>query len=227
MPFRPPSRRPAVAVIATVAALALLPVATAAAPQRTAGSVAPAGDDPLAVYFRHDAVGRSQLALAVTTCGTERWTVKTGTDDDRDLVGTVPRDVTIRFLRRLATPASKPQTARVAPAETTVYRLHARLQQYVREDDGDYHLVLSDLAGRTIIAEIPAPSCVGAISPFKSAIRTARRHMNNHYGVTTDFKTTNRKVVVRGIGFFDFFHGQTGMAPNDLELHPVIALRFV
>jgi hypothetical protein len=51
--------------------------------------------------------------------------------------------------------------------------------------------------------------------------------MNSHYGVTTAFKATNRKVVVRGIGFFDFFHGQTGMAPNDLELHPVVALRFV
>jgi hypothetical protein len=44
--------------------------------------------------------------------------------------------------------------------------------------------------------------------------------------VTSDFKPTNRRVVVRGVGFFDYFHGQTGMAPDDLELHPVTGLRF-
>jgi hypothetical protein len=64
-------------------------------------------------------------------------------------------------------------------------------------------------------------------SPFKPAIRTVRARMDAHYSVTTGFKTANRRVVVRGIGFFDYFHGQTGMAPNDLELHPVVGLRFL
>ena len=29
-------------------------------------------------------------------------------------------------------------------------------------------------------------------------------------------------IVVTGIGFFDFLHGQTGAAPNGIELHPVL-----
>jgi hypothetical protein len=33
------------------------------------------------------------------------------------------------------------------------------------------------------------------------------------------------RATIRGIGFFDFLHGQTGVAPNGIELHPV--LRFV
>lgn len=186
----------------------------------------PTSDDPLAVYFRHDAVGRAQLSLALSACGTERWSVKTVADDDRHRVVTKPRDVSIHYLRTRHTPSYRPQTARDAPVELTTYRVHARLVEYVREDDGDYHLVLADHAGRTMIAEIPAPSCVARISPFKAAMRAARAQMDGHFAMTTDFKTANQRVVVRGVGFFDYFHGQTGMAPDDLELHPVTGLRF-
>jgi hypothetical protein len=28
------------------------------------------------------------------------------------------------------------------------------------------------------------------------------------------------------LGFFDFAHGQDGVAPNAIELHPVISIRF-
>jgi hypothetical protein len=28
--------------------------------------------------------------------------------------------------------------------------------------------------------------------------------------------------VITGVGFFDFYHGQRGVAPNDIELHPLI-----
>jgi hypothetical protein len=104
--------------------------------------------------------------------------------------------------------------------------VHARLVEYVREADGDYHLVLADQTGRTRVAEIPDPSCVARISPFKAAIRAARARMDGQFSVTSDFKPAGRRVIVRGIGFFDYFHGQTGMAPNDLELHPVTDLRF-
>jgi hypothetical protein len=28
-----------------------------------------------------------------------------------------------------------------------------------------------------------------------------------------------------GVAFFDFFHHQTGVAPNEIELHPLLAFR--
>jgi hypothetical protein len=189
------------------------------------GSVGPV-EDPLAVYFRGDPVGRAQLSLALSNCGTERWTVKTAADDDRHQVVATPRNVSIRYLRTRHTPSYRPQTGRSAPVELTTYRVHARLVEYVREADGDYHLVLANRAGRTIIAEIPDPQCVAKISPVKTAIKTARGRMDTHFSVTSAFKMSDRQVVVRGVGFFDYFHGQTGMAPDDLELHPVTALRF-
>lgn len=197
-----------------------------AATTRASTAASTTHDDPLAVYFRHDAVGRAQLSLVLSQCGTERWSVKTAADDDRKLISTKAQDASIRYLRARHTPSTRPQTGRVAPVELTTYRVHARLVEYVREDDGDYHLVLADRAGRTIIAEIPDPACVAHISPLKAAIRTARTAMDGRFSVTSDFKPAGRHVIVKGVGFFDYFHGQTGMAPNDLELHPVTSLRF-
>jgi len=31
---------------------------------------------------------------------------------------------------------------------------------------------------------------------------------------------------VTGVGFFDFLHGQTGVAPNGIELHPLLDISF-
>jgi hypothetical protein len=33
------------------------------------------------------------------------------------------------------------------------------------------------------------------------------------------------KARVTGVAFFDFNHGQTGVAPNAIELHPILAFR--
>jgi hypothetical protein len=35
------------------------------------------------------------------------------------------------------------------------------------------------------------------------------------------------KVRVTGVGFFDKIHGQTGAAPNGIELHPVLGIEFL
>jgi hypothetical protein len=31
-----------------------------------------------------------------------------------------------------------------------------------------------------------------------------------------------RRAAVTGVAFFDYEHGQTGVAPNAIELHPVL-----
>ena len=87
-------------------------------------------------------------------------------------------------------------------------------------------LVLRDGQGRTMIAEIPAPPCVGRISPERNKIVAARGWFNQHYDATSDFKAAGQQVIVAGVGFFDYLHGQTGVAPNGIELHPVVAVRY-
>jgi len=34
-------------------------------------------------------------------------------------------------------------------------------------------------------------------------------------------------VKINGCGFFDFLHGQTGVAPNGIEIHPVLDIQFL
>jgi hypothetical protein len=34
------------------------------------------------------------------------------------------------------------------------------------------------------------------------------------------------RARVTGVAFFDFNHGQTGVAPNAIELHPVLQICF-
>ncbi|MEO8379124.1 MAG: hypothetical protein ABI779_05630 [Acidobacteriota bacterium] len=160
-------------------------------------------------------------------CGVERWSVKTGTDPQASLVALGSYvSSTIYNFHQSVRPASLPSNGRVAPRETTQYRLSGTLTKYVRESDSDYHLVINDSSGRTMIIELPASNCVGAGGPFGTGISHARQQFDARFTATTSFKTTSTPVTVKGVGFWDFLHGQTGVAPNGIEVHPVLDITF-
>jgi hypothetical protein len=180
---------------------------------------------------------RSRLLLAVlllvvptalfAQCGVERWSVKTGTDADVGLVNlNFSSNTTIAAMRVPAAPNPIPANNRVAPLETTQWVINATLTLYKLESDSDYHVVLQDANGLTMIGEIPSPTCVGAGSPFLSGITNARNEFNARFTATTSFQTANIPVKVTGVGMFDFLHGQTGVAPNGIELHPILDIVF-
>lgn len=163
-------------------------------------------------------------------CGAERWSVKTGTDGDSSHVDLAnPQAANIKDLVALQPPNPLPKDTRFAPTETTVFVVNATLTDYKLETgatgDSDYHLVLMDEQGNTMVAEIPSPSCVGAGSSFASQIASARAQFDAQFRATSSFQTANVPVRVTGVGFFDFFHHQHGAAPNVIELHPVLDLQ--
>lgn len=170
--------------------------------------------------------------IAEARCGVQRWSVKTGTDADAHLV-----DMTVHHLSRIATmrswlaPDHIPDGKRVAPYELEIWQLDATLTDYKIEDDpqtgdSDYHLVLKDEAGNTMIAEIPKPTCVGQDSPFRAAIERARAKFDAKFTATDSFQDAETPVRIVGVGFFDFIHNQRGVAPNGIELHPVLDIIF-
>lgn len=67
----------------------------------------------------------------------------------------------------------------------------------------------------------------GATQGAKTRMKNARNAFIAACGVpgASSFTKLKGKATIRGIGFFDFLHGQTGVAPNGIELHPV--LRFM
>jgi hypothetical protein len=159
-------------------------------------------------------------------CGVERWSVKTGTDADSGLVNLGSTSSTsVATMRSWPKPGTIPANNRISPYETTQWVINATLTQYKAESDSDYHLVLQDSGGLTMIAEIPSPSCVSG-GPFASRIQTARNQFDAQYNATTSFQTANVPVQITGVGMFDFLHGQTGVAPNGIEIHAVFNIVF-
>ncbi len=156
-----------------------------------------------------------------STCGSERWNIKTGTDSQAPSVSLVPQVTTIATLTAL--PAAGGGSSRESPTETTLWELKdVTLTEIKSETDDDYHLVIADNANHTMIAEIPSPGCDtgGAWTCF---ISKARSDLDAKYSPGSYPAAT---VTIRGVGFFDFAHGQTGVAPNAIELHPVLQICF-
>jgi hypothetical protein len=164
-----------------------------------------------------------------TLCGVWRWPVKTGSDADRHKVGKTAMVTTIRHLRSLKAPSSFAgfQDHRFRGAERHTWQLdRVRLTAYRIEDDSDIHLVIRNAAGKTMIAEIPSPRCVSRKSLWRAQIAAARKAFMARDHATTDWKHVHQRITLRGLGFFDEIHDVTGQAPNGVELHPVIRVRF-
>jgi hypothetical protein len=69
-------------------------------------------------------------------------------------------------------------------------------------------LIMAPTGASVAPSAITTPAGEGAQPTFKTKIRTA-------------------KATLIGVGFFDHLHGQTGVAPNGIELHPVLSIEFV
>jgi hypothetical protein len=161
-------------------------------------------------------------------CGRERWLVKTLSDADRDRVDLRPVDATIEQLIRIRAPRSVTQVNRSAPAELTVFRVNALLVRLTGQHDNDYHLVLVSPTdpSASLIAEIPDPSCSGSCaSGFGEVFARERQQVIDVTNATGG--RTSWPVRVTGVGFFDREHGQIGVAPNGIELHPVLSIEFL
>ena len=164
---------------------------------------------------------------SLAQCTGERWSVKTGTDPDATLVNlNSTTSTTIAALSSIAAPATLPDNARVQPTETTAWVVNATLVKYARSFDADYHMVFTDSVGHTMIAEIPDPGCLGPGSPFAAGIAHARAQFDARFTATSTFQNANVPVQITGVGFFDYLAGQEGIAPNGIELHPIIDITF-
>jgi hypothetical protein len=165
------------------------------------------------------------------TCGVERWAVKTLSDPAASSVNFHARPTTVDALLAKVVQPSHSSTARTAPIETTVYRVHANLIEARVEADHDIHLVIAQPGSpsHTMIVEFPDPSCAGASSSTKHAqMAKARAAFIAKCGAPAaypaPFKTLTGSAVITGVGFVDVKHAtpQRGVAPNDIELHPVL-----
>ncbi len=173
-------------------------------------------------------------------CGVERWGVKTLSDPDAASVDFA--DVVDTSVHALITnPPQSPWSASQYPAdqralsgpysEVTVYRIHGLMTEARREADHDYHAVIMDPnTSETMIVEFPDPACPGAdSSAYSSALAASRAQFEAMFGAAPSYPGVLKPnpppaVVVTGVRFFDPIHGQDGVAPNGVELHPALSI---
>ena len=155
------------------------------------------------------------------SCGVERWAVKTLSDADAGRVDFNPTLTTVSALNALTPRCSNLPSTRFTAEEFQVYEVVARVSLVRREDDRDYHVVLEDEDGSSIVTEVADPVCSGVISSmFKGTMINAKASFEALGGVALQ----GRRIRLRGVGFFDFDHRQTGRSRSCLELHPVLSI---
>src|SRR6266853_2213069 len=164
---------------------------------------------PLIVFLYAMMFVNSALA-----CGVERWAVKTLTDTDVGRIIRTPRNSSIPELIALHNGTPFPHAflnahanSRIAPFEARIVILKAVLLGYRLEHDEDFHLILadSDNTSRTLVAELPAPHCVGN-SNFSLRLGIMRSYLIDHFGHPgphTVRLTNPPLIVIRGVVFFD------------------------
>lgn len=198
------------------------------------------------------ASGVSTLAQATCgmKCGQERWAIKTLTDSDADSVGNAsPQNTTLTALIGETAPAKLTDTR--VPLEKQRFHLTALIIGWKIEaataaenfgknatasssvPDHDFHIVIADPnnTNNQMIMEVPDPQCEAVCSSkFSPQISQVRKEVSARLGTPSDAVQPLSKpwlVEITGPAFFDFPHGQDGLAKNCIEIHPVMEITFV
>jgi hypothetical protein len=202
-----------------------------------------------AFLFAPIIVGFVDNAHANGCGGVERWWVKVATDDLAASVNPVDvLDTTAVDLNN----EQRPRGANLAgntrlPEEMSLVQVSGFIRFIKLEsDDNDFHLVITDLAdapfspagtgsdpsGTSFIAEAPNPACVSGRnedgptrSLFQANLEDVRKSVACNMEGFMD-QEISEPIVVTGIRFFDFPHGQIGRAKNVIEIHPIMGIEF-
>ena len=161
-------------------------------------------------------------------CGVERWFVKTLADRDASLVNpSAVTPISIRDLNALPSHCEAGPDRRIYAEEFRVFEVAGRVTYIAHEDDRDYHLALEDPndPGSTVVTELADTVCSGAVmSPHLATLRSVEGMFASLLEGRSPSTLVGTIVKVRGVGFYDFNHGQRGRSANCIELHPIVSI---
>ena len=135
--------------------------------------------------------------------------------------------VSIKDLNSFPSHCSGLPDTRTYSEEFRVFAVSRRIIYIAHEDDRDYHIALEDpdAPGFTVVTELADTVCAGAIiPPHFTTLRTAEAMWATLVGGRSIAALIGTTVTVRGVGFYDFDHGQRGRSQNCTELHPIVGI---
>ena len=162
-------------------------------------------------------------------CGQERWGIKTLSDPDTTQINFREiKPTTVSEQIQLERPEGRMEER--LPSETNEYVLDCNLIGYKREKDQDFHIVVADIAtGERMVIEIASPECESVKQSGRyEEMKAVHDWFVQNIGIPHSafyYLPTPKEISVTGIGYWDFLHGQTGMAANGREIHPVLSMQ--
>jgi hypothetical protein len=168
-------------------------------------------------------------------CGTERSDIKHLSDFEAKEINFTSLQCSINdFLKgdTLTIPPSfSSKRIKRLPSEKQVYSVLCYVKFYQLETDNDYHLVCCDSNyNYKFIAEIPSPECQESrASGYAANYKAARLLLDSLYPLIHSGKHWTKykfPLLITGVAFHDFVHGQTGHARKGIELHPVLFITY-
>ena len=159
-------------------------------------------------------------------CGKERWQVKSLSDPDTVFIN-FQDVINSSISEQINMPAPDGRQSIRLASETSLYFIEAYILGFAEEKDRDIHIIVADInTDETMVVEIVNPICSDVKATSREAIF---KDLYNWF--VTNIGTPKHKfhyleeciyVNIVGIGFWDYIHGQKGMAGNGRELHPVL-----
>lgn len=156
--------------------------------------------------------------------GKERWSIKTLNDSLSNEIDTNFIKISIDSLYNFGKPNDLKNSTKRLDIEKKSFLIRAKIIEYIKQDDYDYHLIVSDINDqtKTIIVEIIMPKYGN--KKYYAKLKKVRDELSNRIRN----RTLKGKIFdIGGVAFFDFLHNQKGKAPNGLELHPVLIFKIV
>jgi hypothetical protein len=168
-----------------------------------------------------------------------RWSVRTGSDRDASFVNDERVPTTVEELAQQPRPRGLRPAIRRFPAyqnrraegvERTVYVLEATIVGCKLMISQNFHLILKGDSGQTMIASCPHPDphFVDPSSRWAKQIAMVRSQIHEKLNPAPERrKLMNQRARIAGVGFFNHVHGQVGVAPNGIELSPVLEIEWL
>lgn len=170
--------------------------------------------------------------IMAQNCGEERWSVKTLSDPDTIDINfnyIVPSTIGEQ-IKIINIPNS--QTGKRSRYEDTLYSLNCLIIAFKKENDKDIHIVLKDInTNETMVGELISDECdeVKNTSRYNLFVELNKWFRENIGHPTSKLKHPKEPIPVKitGVSFYDFLHGQKGMASNGREIHPILSMSLI
>jgi hypothetical protein len=157
---------------------------------------------------------------------TYRRSIRTGADPGASLVDETPVITTIEELVEKSRPQAR-EDRRSDSVERSVFKVDAELFAS-RLVYGYYRLYVRGASGQTMWASCPDPQNVDPKSRWARQIAAMRSDIRKRLN-PQDVRTFHegQHVRITGVGFFNEYHGQWGIAPNCIELSPILDIEWL